>query len=145
MPPNQTDPPGTRFLVFICETCGKPDQEHGDVCLCDVPKRLRSLSVVPAQSYDDLKRKRDDLERQRDRDYKRFREAKAGVIAADSARVKAEQALALGAEGYDKHADPARAELQTGHNVSGPPGAHPCRVAVWGGPAVERGSYGARD
>jgi hypothetical protein len=36
------------LTIYVCENCGKPDQEHGDSCVCEWPKFLRSVEVVPA-------------------------------------------------------------------------------------------------
>jgi hypothetical protein len=36
------------LTIYVCENCGRPDQEHGDMCVCDGPKRLRSVEVEPA-------------------------------------------------------------------------------------------------
>jgi hypothetical protein len=36
------------LTIYVCEKCGKPDQEHGDVCVCDGSKRLHPVEVAPA-------------------------------------------------------------------------------------------------
>jgi hypothetical protein len=47
-----SDEEGERWTIYVCENCGKPDQEHGDMCVCEGSKRLRTVKVQPAFDED---------------------------------------------------------------------------------------------